>query len=134
VVVDAEWLAARLKALDSEKFTVREAALRELEKVAEVIESELRRGAGKPPSLEGRGPPVRVLRMAGGPPGEKSGPAAVRAPRAAGGGRAGAGRHRRGAGAAAGAGAGGARRPADAGGQGGTRTVGPPACPLSTRN
>jgi WD40 repeat protein len=62
LLVDPKWLASRLEELGNEKFTVREAAMRDLEKVADAVESELRRLADKPPSLEVRDRLVRLLK------------------------------------------------------------------------
>ena len=64
VIVDPKWLAARLAELDHKKFTVREAAMRELEKVADAVESELRRALEKPPPLEVRNRLLQVLKHA----------------------------------------------------------------------
>jgi hypothetical protein len=62
VLVDPKWLASRLEDLGNEKFIVREAAMRDLEQVADAVESELRRLADKPPSLEVRDRLVRILK------------------------------------------------------------------------
>jgi hypothetical protein len=63
VVVDPKWLAARVQDLGSNNFGLREAAMRDLQKVAECIESDLRRWADKPPSLEVRDRLERILKL-----------------------------------------------------------------------
>ncbi|MFO0969077.1 MAG: hypothetical protein U0793_26280 [Gemmataceae bacterium] len=64
MIVDAKWLAARLEDLGSEKFTVRAAATRDLEKVAAVVESDLRRALEKASSLEARCQLTDLLKVA----------------------------------------------------------------------
>jgi hypothetical protein len=54
VTVDRAWLAARLADLDSSSFVKRETAARELNRVAEAVESELRRALEGARSLETR--------------------------------------------------------------------------------
>jgi WD40 repeat protein len=63
-MIDPQWLASRLEDLGSTKFAVREAAMRDLEKVADVIESDLRRLMDKPSSLEVRDRLARILKFA----------------------------------------------------------------------
>jgi RNA polymerase sigma factor (sigma-70 family) len=63
VKVDPQWLAARLADLDSDKFAVRTAATRELEQVAELVESELRRVLEKPASEEVRRRLLGILKL-----------------------------------------------------------------------
>jgi RNA polymerase sigma factor (sigma-70 family) len=63
VKVDPKWLTARLADLDSDKFAVREAAIRDLEKVADEVESVLRRMLEKPPSEEVRTRLTRIIKI-----------------------------------------------------------------------
>jgi WD40 repeat protein len=62
VQVDPAWLASRLEDLDSDKFPVREAAMRDLESVGDVVESDLRRFAERPPSEEVRARVMLILK------------------------------------------------------------------------
>jgi RNA polymerase sigma factor (sigma-70 family) len=63
VVVEPKWLATKLEELGSDKFAVREAAMRDLEKVAGAVESDLRKALEKPPSLEVRDRLLRLLKI-----------------------------------------------------------------------
>ena len=62
VKVDPQWLATRLADLDSDNFAVREAAERDLNKVAAAVESDLRRVLENPPSLEAHNRLVAILK------------------------------------------------------------------------
>jgi hypothetical protein len=63
VKVDPKWLAARLADLDSDKFAVREAAIRDLEQVADAVESVIRGVLDKPPSEEVRTRLARIIKI-----------------------------------------------------------------------
>jgi WD40 repeat protein len=52
--MEPEWIATRLSDLNSTTFSIREAAQRELIKVASIVEADLKRAAEMPPSLEVR--------------------------------------------------------------------------------
>jgi RNA polymerase sigma factor (sigma-70 family) len=59
--IDQRWLAARLADLDNDSFATREAATRELTRIAETVEAELRHELGRSPSLEVRRRLQRIL-------------------------------------------------------------------------
>ena len=62
VKVEPKWLASRLADLNNDNFAIREAAQRDLDKVAEAVESDLRRMLEKPPSLEVRNRLLAILK------------------------------------------------------------------------
>jgi hypothetical protein len=62
VVIEPKWLASRLEELGDEKFAVRQAAMRDLEKVADAVEGELRKLLEKPPSQEVRARLLQILK------------------------------------------------------------------------
>jgi RNA polymerase sigma factor (sigma-70 family) len=62
VVIEPKWLASRLEELGDEKFAVRQAAMRDLEKVADAVESELRKLLENPPSQEVRARLLQILK------------------------------------------------------------------------
>jgi hypothetical protein len=62
VKVDGQWFAAQFADLDNDKFAVREQASRELEKVAEAMESDLRKLLEKALSQEVRNRLTGILK------------------------------------------------------------------------
>ena len=60
--VNAQWLADRLAELDSDKFVVRAAAQRQLQKVVDRVETPLRQTLEKPPSAEVRNRVEAILK------------------------------------------------------------------------